>query len=65
MPAKDPRRKHQVGDRIQASISNPIHEAVITAIVETTSGVNLHVAFGHDQVAIIHEWQVVPESPRK
>jgi len=65
MPKKDLSRKYRVGDRIQASISNQIHDAVITAIVRTTSGINLHVAFGHDQVAIIHEWQVVPETPRK
>jgi len=53
--------KYQVRDRIQASISNPIYDAVIMAIVETTSGVDLHVAFGHDQVAVAHEGQVVPE----
>jgi len=65
MPKNDTPRKYQVGDQIQASISNKIYAAVITAITQTTSGVELLVAFGHDQVAIIHERQVVPESPRK
>ena len=64
MPKKDSPKYH-VGDRIQASISNKIHDAVIKAVIESTSGFELTVAFGHDQVAIIHEWQVVPESPRK
>ena len=36
---------------------------MITAIVETTRGFNLNVAFGDDQVAIIHECQVVPGRP--
>jgi hypothetical protein len=36
MPKKDSPKYH-VGDRIQASISNKIHDAVIMAIVETTA----------------------------
>jgi hypothetical protein len=64
MPSKN-EPKYHVGDRIQVSISNKIYDAVIKAVIESTSGVRLNVSFGHDQVAIIHEWQVVPESPRK
>jgi hypothetical protein len=66
MPKKyPPPRKYQVGDHIQASISNKIYDAVIKSVIESTSGVRITVAFGHDQVAIIHEWQVVPDQPRK
>jgi hypothetical protein len=60
MPSKNEPQYH-VCDHLQASINNKICDAMITAIVETTSAVNLHVAFGHDQVAIIHEWEVVKE----
>jgi hypothetical protein len=34
---------------------------VIRAVIESTEGLQLQVDFGHEQTAIIHEWQVVKE----
>jgi len=60
VPAND-KRKYKVGDRIQISLNNQIFDATIKAIIETTSGLRLQVDFGHEQTALIHEWQVVKE----
>ena len=54
--------KYKVGDHIQISLNNRILEATIRAVIEETSGVRLKVAFGHEQTALIHEWQVVKEN---
>lgn len=51
---------YQVGDRIQISLNNRIVDAVIRAVVEQTDGLRLQ-DFGHEQTALIHEWQVVKE----
>ena len=53
--------EYQAGDRIQASINNQIIDAVIRAVIEETSGLLLQVDFGHEQTALIDEWQIVKE----
>jgi len=58
MPSK---KEYKVGDRIQISVNNQIFDAVIRAVVEYTEGARLQVDFGHEQTALIHEWQVVKE----
>jgi len=58
MPSK---RTYKVGDRIQISVNNQIFDAVIRAVVEHTEGVRLQVDFGHEQTALIYDWQVVKE----
>jgi len=60
VPAND-KGKYKVGDRIQISLNNQIFDATIKAIIETTSGLRLQVDSGHEQTALIHEWQVVKE----
>jgi len=62
------RQPYKVGDRIQISLNNRIVDAVIRAVVEQADGLRLQVDFGHEQTALIHdihEWQVVPDSPKK
>ena len=58
MPSK---RQYKVGDHIQISLNNRILDAVIRAVIEQTDGLRLQVDFGHEQTALIHEWQVVKE----
>jgi hypothetical protein len=58
MPSK---RQYKVGDRIQISLNNQILDAVIRAIIEQTDGLRLQVDFGHEQTALIYEWQMVKE----
>jgi hypothetical protein len=53
--------QHKVGDHIQISLNNQIMDAVIRAVIEESSGPRLQVDFGHEQTALIHEWQVVDE----
>jgi hypothetical protein len=38
-----------------------IVEAVIKAVIEHKEGLRFQVAFGHDQTALIGEWQIVKE----
>jgi len=38
--------------------------AVIRAVVPTNIALRLQVDFGHDQTALIHEWQIVKEEDR-
>src|SRR5215470_4808483 len=59
------KREYKVGDRIQISLNNRIMDATVKAIIETTVGLRLQVDFGNEQTALIREWQLVPESPRK
>jgi hypothetical protein len=53
--------EYQVGDRIQISLNNRILDAVIRAVIEESSGLRLQVDFGHEQTALIDEWQVVKD----
>lgn len=50
---------YKVGDKIQISLNGRIYDAVIKAIVERSEELRLQVAFGNDQTALIHTWQVV------
>jgi hypothetical protein len=50
---------------IPPRLNNQIMDAVIRAVIEDSSGPRLQVGFGHEQTALIDEWQVVPETPRK
>ena len=56
MPSK---REYKVGDHIQISLDNRILDAVIRAVMEHTDGLRLQVDFGHEQTALIYEWQIV------
>ena len=58
MPKKN---EFKVGDHIQISLNNQIMDAVIRAVIEHTDGLRLQVDFGHEQTALIHEWQVVKD----
>jgi hypothetical protein len=54
--------KFEVGEHIRVNLhTGRIEEAVIKAIVEHTDGLRLQVDFGHEQTALIHEWQVVED----
>jgi hypothetical protein len=55
-----PRHK-TVGIHIQISLNNQIMDAVIRAVIEHTDGLRPQVDFGHEQTALLHEWQVVKE----
>jgi hypothetical protein len=56
MPAKP----HKVGDHIRVSMhGGKIVEAIIKAVIEHKDGLRFQVAFGHDQTALIGEWQIV------
>jgi hypothetical protein len=50
-----------MGDYIQISLNDQIMDAVIRAVIEHTDGLRLQVDFGHEQTALIHEWQVVKD----
>ena len=52
---------YKVGDHVQISLNNQIRDAVIRAIIEQTDGMRYQVDFGHEQTALIHEWQVVKQ----
>jgi hypothetical protein len=52
---------YKFGERIQISLNNRILDATIRAIVQDTDGLRYQVDFGHEQTALIHEWQVVKE----
>ena len=58
MPKKN---EFKVGDHIQISLNNQIMDAVIRAVIEHTDGLRLQVDFGHEQTALIDEWQVVKD----
>lgn len=52
--------KYKVGDRVQVKLSGGrLVEATIKAVLDTTEGIRLQVDFGHDETALIYEWQVV------
>jgi len=38
-----------------------LEDAVVRAVIEHTDGLKLQVDFGHEQTALIEEWQVVKE----
>lgn len=56
MPAKS----YKVGDHIRVSMpGGKLVEATIKSILEHKDGLRFQVAFGHDQTALIGEWQIV------
>jgi hypothetical protein len=58
MPDKHPK----VGEKIKVNMhGGKIVDATIKAIIESTDGVRYQVDFGHDQTALVHEWQVVTD----
>jgi hypothetical protein len=59
-----PVKRHKVGDRVRVSLSGgKIVEAVIRAVHdEYTDGPRYQIDFGHEQTAIIQEWQVVEDN---
>jgi hypothetical protein len=58
MPAKS----HKVGDKVRVSMhGGRIVDAVIKAAMEHKDGLRFQVAFGHDQTALIGDWQIVKE----
>ena len=60
MPAKEPKREFKVGDKIRVNLHHgKIEDAVVRAVIEHTDGLKLQVDFGHEQTALIEEWQVV------
>jgi hypothetical protein len=59
MPKKN--EPYKVGDHVQISLNNQIMDAVIRAVIEHTDGLRLQVDFGHEQTALIHDWQVVKD----
>ena len=62
MPAKDPKREFKVGDKIRVNLHHgKIEDAVVRAVIEHTDRLKLQVDFGHEQTALIEEWQVVKE----
>jgi hypothetical protein len=49
-----------VGGHVRISLNNQIMDAVIRAVIEPTDGpLRMQVDFGHEQTALIHDWQVV------
>ena len=62
MPSKEPKREFKVGDKIRVNLHHgKIEDAVVRAVIEHTDGLKLQVDFGHEQTALIEEWQVVKE----
>ena len=58
--AKEPKREFKVGDKIRVNLHHgKIEDAVVRAVIEHTDGLKLQVDFGHEQTALIEEWQVV------
>jgi hypothetical protein len=63
---KNPERQFHVGQRIHINLhSGRIEDATVKAVVEHTDGLRLQVDFGHEQMALIHLWQVVEDCPRQ
>ena len=62
VPAKEPKRDFKVGDKVRVNLHHgKIEDAVVRAVIEHTDGLKLQVDFGHEQTALIEEWQVVKE----
>jgi hypothetical protein len=62
VPAKEPKRDFKVGDKVRVNLHHgKIGDAVVRAVIEHTDGLKLQVDFGHEQTALIEEWQVVKE----
>lgn len=57
-------RQHKVGDHVLVKLSGGrVEESVVRAVVDTTEGLKLQVDFGHEETALVHEWQVVENVP--
>jgi hypothetical protein len=56
---KPEKRQFHVGDPVRVNLhTGRIVDATIKAVIERIDGVRLQVDFGHDETALIHEWQV-------
>ena len=54
----EPKREFHVGDMIRVKMhAGKIVDAVVKAVIPQTNGLRLQVDFGHEQTALIHEWQ--------
>ena len=64
MPArKKPEKQHEykVGERVLVSLSGGrVVEGTVMSIIQRTDGVRLQVAYGTDQTALVHLYQVRP-----
>ena len=55
-------KQHKVGDHVLVKLSGGrIEQSVVRAVIETTGGLKLQLDFGHEETALVHEWQVVEE----
>ena len=58
MPSNQP----EVGDKIKVNMhAGKIVDATIKAVIDSTDGVKYQVDFGHDQTALVHQWQIVKD----
>jgi hypothetical protein len=49
-----------VRDRVKVSLPlGRIVDATVKSVIERTEGLHLQVDYGHDQTALVSEWQVV------
>lgn len=62
MPAKNPDRQFNVGDKIRVNLHHgKIEDAVVKAVIQHAGGTKLQIDFGHEQTALIDLWQVVQD----
>ena len=62
VPAKEPKREFKVADKIRVNLHlGKIEDAIIRAVIQNSDGFKLQVDFGHEQTALIEEWQVIKE----
>ena len=61
-PKKPDDRQFKVGDKIGVNLHHgKIEDAIVRAVVRLAAaeGIKLQVDFGHEQTALVEEWQVV------
>ena len=55
-------KRPKVSDKIKVNMhAGKIVDATIKAIIDSPDGVKYQVDFGHDQTALIQEWQIVKD----
>ena len=55
-------RQFKAGDKIRVNLHHgKIEDAIVRAVIEHTDGLKLQIDFGHEQTALIEEWQIVKE----
>ncbi len=55
-------KQPKIGDKIKVNMhAGKIVDATIKAVIDSTDGVKYHVDFGHDQTALVHQWQIVKD----